>query len=118
MRSGFKKTAHNKSPAGKPALDCRKSLGIVKGAPLDFRSGFDDMRVKTDKSRRLSYFARFAARKCRAFQAKRVSSKKCRRHFFDNLKPGWKAGLKRRYFVLKVSKRLARLQEWLCRKGS
>ncbi len=33
-------------------------LGIVKGAqPLDLQSGFDDMGVKTDEIRRISFFA-------------------------------------------------------------
>ncbi len=58
---------------------CNEKAGIVKGPQLlDFHSGFDDMCVKTDESRRLSYFARFAARKCKVFQAKRVTSKKWR----------------------------------------
>ena len=53
------------SPAGVQPVE--KALGLSRGAPLDMKSGFDDMRVKTDESRRLSYFSRFAARKCEAF---------------------------------------------------
>jgi len=40
------------------------SLGIVKGPrPLDFYSGFDDMCVKTDESRRISFLSGFAGRR-------------------------------------------------------
>lgn len=56
------------------------SSGIVKGPrPLDLYSGFDDMCVKTDESRRLSHLSRFAGRRAR--QAKRATSKSGRSRF-------------------------------------